>query len=394
MTNDKKKKIGELAKKVKEAKPTKGTAQGAPSPSKPAVFEYPYPVLKELFTQIKDRLPPWERVIIDWNDDKHEITIKVEVKEGFEHRRADKSPLIKKLKFPYTAILVTGVKVPVTWRDIQLYPVLQDRLVVETIRDVIIRDTVNEVVDNYFLVYVHPAFVFNPAYLVYRFEGDKKAYIVVANLAKEGSPWHASVLYTKISNRLNMWADTKSDVEHFVAVDGISEWGFPNLHAFLATFPTYEYRAKREVAVILDWLKEGVKETLEQYARVVESPDLLTDEDIKKTYEVADKVAKTVPMRILRTPPQFNEAPIVEVLEQLMMRYPHLKPKILPVIQQYSTEVAVGEYEEERKVAKAEQIAHEVVEALKEKQVIKETKTDAELVEELKKRILKRLEEL
>jgi len=391
MTDNKKKKIGELAKKVRETQPTKKIPT---STKEQAGFEYPYPILKEFYSQLKERLPPWEKVIILWDDDKQEIEIRIEVKEGFEHRRADKSPLVKKLKFPYTAVLVTGIKIQVTWRDIQLYPVLQDRLVAETIRDIIIKETINEIMDNYFIVYIHPAFIFNPLYLIYRFEGDKKAYILVANLAKEGSPWHASVLYTKISSRLNMWGDTRSEMEHMASVDGIADWGFPTLYTFLASFPTYEYRgAKSDITVIIDWLRDAVKETLSQYARVVDSPDLLTESDVEKTYEIADRVARTVRLRMLLAPPVFDEMPIVEVLEQLMVRYPHLKPKILPIIQE---KLATVEEVEEKYVEKAEAIAQGVIEALKEREVLKETErpSDVELIEEIKKRILRRLGEL
>jgi len=392
MSEDKKK-LDALAKKVRQAK-SKGTDKGAPSPTKLSPPpDYPYPVLEDLYRMTKERLPPWERVIVDWDDEEQEISITIEVKEGFEHRRVDKSPLTKTLKFPTTVTLVSGIKVPVKWIDIQLYPVLDEKIVAETIRDVIIKETVNEIIDKYYLTYIHPAFIFSPMYLIYRFEGDKKAYVVVANLAKEGSPWHASVLYTKIVNRLRMWADTKSDVEHFVAVDGLKEWGFPNLQRFLASFPTYNYFGGTvDLQVVVDWLAEGVKEVLSKYARVVDSPDMLTEEDVKKTYEVADRVAKTMPVRLLRAPPVFDEGPIIEILAQLAVRYPELKPKVMPIVQ------ARSEYEKalETKVEKAEEIAHEIVEALKETGALKKAKrpSDIELIEDIKTRILKRLEEL
>ena len=183
-------------------------------------------------------------------------------------------------------------------------------------------------------------------------------------------------------------------MEHMASVDGIADWGFPTLYTFLASFPTYEYRgAKSDITVIIDWLRDAVKETLSQYARVVDSPDLLTESDVEKTYEIADRVARTVRLRMLLAPPVFDEMPIVEVLEQLMVRYPHLKPKILPIIQE---KLATVEEVEEKYVEKAEAIAQEVIEALKEREVLKETErpSDVELIEEIKKRILRRLGEL
>jgi len=71
--------------------------------------------------------------------------------------------------------------------------------------------------------------------------------------------------------------------------------------------------SSNELSEFVLLVSEGIKDTLSQYARVYESPNMLTDEDKRKILELCDEMAK-MPRARWVAPVTFNESPLIRIL--------------------------------------------------------------------------------
>jgi len=329
-------------------------------------------LLDKIEEAISSRLLRTDTVTVNVKD--MELVVEVKPKEGWEFRWARNEPLV------YTRRL-KPLEVEAINRYMEGSKGLRD----------IAKEILNEVLESALTAYygecLKPLYLFSERKLAARAGGPTRAGILMANLAKIGSPWHASFLAQVIPNLIKKWRiETDPDVRYYMT-EGLSEIGFPTLEEILHAIDPMEI-PYNEMLEFVTLVSEGVKDVLSQYARVYESPDHLTDEDIRKTLELCDELAKRSEDEWFK-PVVFDESPLISILTKNRDLIPTIWERISPIISERKEVIEELQKEEKRKETLAEEVTRTIVEEMKEKKL-----SERELIDIIKEEILRRTGQL
>jgi len=377
--------LEQLAKQVPTTR-----AEPTSSQTSPPTPHYKYQILLEIHKRLRARLPKWERIEVSSDDDKKQIIMRVTVKEGFEHRRYKKRPIVWTMKFPMKIELMFGGRVNLTWDIVTTYPLIESRYK-EVVDDILLKEKLDYFVTQYFMEYINPIFIFNPTTLSSRVGGPTLAYTLIAHLVKEGSPFHASLLAGYAKSIMRKWASEYNETARRIFEMGFRHYGFPALGDFLSQLDPINIPDNVR-QVMVNRFQYAIDETIGEYAEVYSSPDNMPEDAVELTYKVLDKVAKTTPYEFLLEPVEFNQIPTLRVIESLMTVYPNFKPYALTVIRKYSMQKPAAPAVEEKKTEVEQavsKIAQEIVAELSTRK--EEAVSDQQMIEEIKKKILERL---
>ena len=326
--------------------------------------------LEELKRRISPNLLRTDTVTADVRDTT--LVVEVRPKEGWEFRWMKDGPLV------YTRTL-RSLEV----EAINKYPGGPREL--RNLARAILKDVVDIVLTKYYGEYLKPMYIFNERMLASRVGGPTTARTLMANLAKMGSPWHASFLAYAIPDLVRKWRTVTDPKVRYYMIEGLSDIGFPTLEEILLAIDPMEI-PYNEMLEFVSLVSEGVKDVLSQYARVYESPDHLTDEDIRKTLELCDELAKKSEREWFK-PVTFDESPLLTILTRNRDLIPTIWERISPIIAEKSEEIkAEIEREKKAKEAFAEEVAKTVAEELRKKKV-----SEREFIDLIKEEILKRM---
>ena len=178
----------------------------------------------------------------------------------------------------------------------------------------IVRKITEIIVDKFMMGYFKPQLLTTfGVEITARKVGRARALEMFAWMCQQGSIFHCTALYNAISHLIGEAVSEEDRSLKSYFIDYIRKAGFPLTAEFIDKLNPMEYSFE-ELDMIEDAIKQGVKEAISRYGRIVYDASALSSEEISKVKRVVNEACKKMDFEL--KPKPFDESIVMEVLKR------------------------------------------------------------------------------
>ena len=203
------------------------------------------------------------------------------------------------------------------------------------------------ILDRFYNEYLAAPAILTFEGLISKLGSARRSREVFMALCQRGSPYHCSVLRAFLTSLIDkILSESDRSIRRYL-IEDVEAVGLKTLAYILSELPTELPRD--ECIIIRDAIDEGLKEILGKYATLRMRPEYMTEDDIRKSWEVIEKACKE-PLYAL-VPDDVDETPILEALREVSRRIPSLAPLVAAGYEEEIEEIKrrLSALEEERR---------------------------------------------